>query len=132
MDNINSKAYFDARLAIDKLNAVFNSTKSKDDQYVLNEIAATDKASASKFLSNYFDAAFADKLTAHYVTDKKADNAFVINPKSYFKSDLLESNKVDIKFDAGNTKEQVKFTTKDGLAVTMKLANDAYIVTDIQ
>jgi hypothetical protein len=111
---------------------LFAEAKSADGAFILNPKAADGKEKAVKFLSSYFDTAMVDKLTAHYLTDQKADNAIVTNQKSFFTSNLLATKKEDITFDASNTKDQVKFTTKDGVTYTTKKVNDKFVVAAVQ
>ncbi|KRE46840.1 hypothetical protein [Paenibacillus sp. Soil724D2] len=131
-DAINMKGYIAARIAQEKVDFLFAEAKSTDGAFILNPKAADGKEKAVKFLSSYFDTAMADKLTAHYLTDQKVDNAIVTNKQSFFTSNLLATKKEDITFDASNSKDQVKFTTKDGVTYTTKKANDKFVVADVQ
>lgn len=131
-DAVNMKGYIAARIAQEKVDFLFAEAKSGDGAFILNPKAADGKEKAVKFLSSYFDTAMVDKLTAHYLTDQKADNAIVTNKKSFFSSNLLATKKEDITFDASNTKDQVKFTTKDGVTYTTKKVNDKFVVAAVQ
>ncbi len=125
------KGYIAARIAEEKAEYLFAEAKSKDGGFILNPVAADSKEKAVKFLSNYYDAAMADKLAAHYLTDQTADGAIVTNKTSFFPTNLLDSKKEDITYDTANTKDQVKFTTKDGVTVTTKKVNDKFVLADI-
>ncbi|MBP1963628.1 hypothetical protein [Paenibacillus aceris] len=129
-DAVNMKGYISARIAQEKVGFLFGEAKSKDGKLILNPIAADSKEKAVKFLSSYFDAAMADKLAAHYLTEQKADGAIVTSPAEFFPTNLLNTSKADITFDAANTADQVKFTTKDGATYTTKKVNDKFVVTD--
>lgn len=128
-DAINMKGYIAARIAQEKVEFLFAEAKSADGAFILNPKAADGKEKAVKFLSSYFDTAMVDKLTAHYLTDQ---NAIVTNQKPFFTSNLLATKKEDITFDASNTKDQVKFTTKDGVTYTTKKVNDKFVVAGVQ
>jgi hypothetical protein len=130
-DAINMKGYIGARLAQERVDFLFAEAKSKDGAFILNPLAADSKEKAVKFLSNYFDTALADKLAAHYLTDQKAGEAIVTNKTSFFPTNLLSTKKEDITFDAVNTKDQVKFTTKDGVTYTTKQVNDKFVIVDV-
>ncbi|NOV01218.1 hypothetical protein [Paenibacillus planticolens] len=129
-DAVNMKGYIAARIAQEKAGFLFGEAKSKDDKPILNPIAADSKEKAVKFLSSYFDSAMADKLAAHYLTDQKADGAIVTNAAAFFPTNLLTTTKADITFDAANTADLVKFTTKDGVTYSTKKVDDKFIVTD--
>ncbi|MFC3846669.1 hypothetical protein ACYEXS_35205, partial [Paenibacillus sp. MAH-36] len=130
-DTINMKGYIGARIAQEKVGFLFGEAKSKDGKLILNPIAADSKEKAVKFLSSYFDAAMADKLAAHYLTEQQADGAIVTNPTSFFPTNLLDTTKADVTFDTANTADQVKFTTKDGATYTTKKVNDKFVMTDV-
>jgi|GEM_PF-5117270 len=130
-DAVNLKGYIAARIAEEKAEYLFTEAKSKDGAFILNPVAADSKEKAVKFLSSYYDAAMADKVAAHYLTDQTADGAIVTNKTSFFPTNLLGSKKEDITFDTANTKDQVKFTTKDGVTVTAKKVNDKFVLADI-
>jgi hypothetical protein len=131
-DTTNMKGYIAARIAKEKVDYLFAEAKSADGAFVLNPIAAVDKEAANKFLSSYFDTSMLDTLTTHYLTDKKAGTAILTNTTSYFKTNILATKKEDITFDAANTADLVKFTTKDGAAYTTKKVNDKFVVSDVK
>ncbi|MDR6551136.1 hypothetical protein [Paenibacillus qinlingensis] len=131
-DTTNMKGYIAARIAREKVDYLFAEAKSADGAFVVNPIAATDKETAKKFLSSYVDATMLDTLVNHYVTDTKAGAAFLTNTKSYFTSNILTTKKEDITFDAANTAELVKFTTKDGATYTTKKVNDKYLLAEVK
>ncbi|SDN20604.1 hypothetical protein SAMN04487897_102135 [Paenibacillus sp. yr247] len=130
-DAVNMKGYIGARIAQEKVGFLFGEAKSKDGKLILNPVAADSKEKAVKFLSSYFDTAMADKLAAHYLTEQKADGAIVTNTTSFFPTDLLSTKKEEITFDAANTKDQVKFTTKDGVTYTTKKVNDKFVLGEV-
>ncbi|MZQ85020.1 hypothetical protein GQF01_23175 [Paenibacillus sp. 5J-6] len=130
-DAVNMKGYIGARIAQEKVGFLFGEAKSKDDKFILNPIAADSKEKAVKFLSTYFDAAMADKLAAHYLTEQEADGAIVTNPTSFFPTNLLDTTKADVTFDKANTADQVKFTTKDGATYTTKKVSDKFVISDV-
>lgn len=130
-DATNMKGYIGARIAQEKVGYLFGEAKAKDGKLILNPVAADSKEKAVKFLSSYFDAAMADKLTAHYLTEQQADGAIITNTAPFFPTDLLATTKADITFDGANTSDTVKFTTKDGVTYTTKKVNDKFVVSDV-
>ncbi|OPH48841.1 hypothetical protein BC351_37985 [Paenibacillus ferrarius] len=129
-DALNLKGYIAARISQEKIDFLFAEAKSKDGKLILNPVAADSKEKAVKFLSSYFDAALADKVATHYLTDQKADGAIITNTAPFFPGNLLNTQKQDITFDAANTKDQVAFTTKDGVTYTAKKVNDKFVLAD--
>ncbi|WNR46224.1 hypothetical protein [Paenibacillus roseipurpureus] len=131
-DATNMKGYIAARIAREKVDYLFAEAKSADGAFIVNPVAATDKESAKKFLSSYFDASMLDTLVNHYITDAKAGAAFLTNKTSYFKSNILATKKEEITFDKANTADLVKFTTKDGVTYTTKKVNDKFLVSEVK
>ncbi|NEW09762.1 hypothetical protein GK047_27965 [Paenibacillus sp. SYP-B3998] len=130
-DAVNMKGYIGARIALEKIDFLFGEVKSKDGAFILNPVVADSKEKAVKFLSSYFDAPMAEKIAVHYLTDKKADDAIVTNAASFFPTNLLNTKKEDVTFDAANTLDQVKFTTKEGVTYTMKKVSDKLVLADV-
>lgn len=129
-DAVNSKAYLAARLAQEKLDFVFHDNKDKDGNFILNKFYP-DQDKATAFLSTFYDAALVKSILAFYVTDKKSGDAAIMNKDNFYKKSLNDTKKEDMTFDAANTKDQVKFTTKDGAVYTMKKTGDAFIVASL-
>lgn len=125
-DTVNVKAYLAARLAEEKVDFVFHDNKDKDGNFVLNKFYP-DQDKAVTFLKGFYDAAIVDKMVAFYVQpDGK------INKDNYFKKSLSSTKKDDMTFDAANTNDQVKFTTKDGAVYMLKKANDTFLVAGVE
>jgi major membrane immunogen (membrane-anchored lipoprotein) len=130
-DLVNMKGFIAARIAQEKIVTLFADAKSKDGSFILKSIIADSKEKAVKFLTSYVDAALADKLATHYLTDQKADGAIVTNKTPFFPINLLDLTKDVVTFDAANTADLVKFTTKDGVTVTTKKVNDTFVLSDV-
>jgi len=120
-----------ARIAQEKVTSLFADAKSKDGAFILKPIVADNKEKAVKFLTSYMDAALADKVATHYLTDKTADGAILTNKEPFFPIDLLTLKKDEVTFDAANTATQVVFTTKDGVTITTKKVNDTFVLVDV-
>jgi hypothetical protein len=129
--SFNMKGYIAARLAQEKIDFIFTDTKSKDGASTILNPVANSKEAATKFISVYLDAPLADKVAAHYITDQKAGDSIVTNKTAFIPTNLLDTKKEDITFDTANTKDLVKFTTKDGVIFTTKKVNDKFVLSDI-
>ncbi|KIL41784.1 hypothetical protein SD70_05400 [Gordoniibacillus kamchatkensis] len=130
-DAINTKAYLAARMAQEKIDFVFHDNKDKDGNFILNKYYP-DQDKATAFLSGFYDPALVKSMVAFYVTDKKSGDSPIINKDNFYKKSLTDSKKEEIAFDAANTKDQVKFTTKDGAVYTMKKSGDNFIVANLE
>jgi hypothetical protein len=129
--SFNMKGYIAARMAQEKIDFIFTESKTKDGSNTILNPIANSKEAAVKFISAYVDAPLADNLAAHYITDQKAGDAIITNKTAFVPTKLLDTKKEDITFDAANTKDLVKFTTKDGVVFTTKKVNDKFILSDI-
>jgi len=130
-DSINMQGYIAARIAQEKINLMFADQTAEDGSFVLKFTIADGKESAVKFLTAYVDAGLADKLAAHYITDKKAGDAILTNQTPFFPVDILTLKKEDVTFDAANTADQVVYTTKEGVTVTTKKVNGTFVLVDV-
>jgi hypothetical protein len=130
-DAVNTKAYLAARLAQEKVDFVFHENKDKDGNFILNK-NYLDPEKAAAFLSGFYDPALVKSMLAFYMTDKKSGDATIVNKDNFYKKSLNDTKKEEVTFDAANTKDQVKFTTKDGAVYTLKRSGDTFIVTSIE
>jgi hypothetical protein len=127
----NMKGYIAARMAQEKIDFIFTDSQTKDGASTILNPIANSKESAVKFISTYVDAPLSDKVVAYYITDQKAGDAIITNKTAFIPTKLLDTKKEDITFDAANTTDLVKFTTKDGVVFTTKKVNDKFVLSDV-
>jgi hypothetical protein len=124
-------AFTAARLAEEKINILFHSTK-KDDKPVLNGLIASDKDKAAKFLNAYLEPALTEKVLAYYLTaDKASDGSIIVNAKPFLPASILAAaTKDDVTYEG--TAAEVKLTTKDNGVYTVKKNTEGkYVVSDV-
>lgn len=125
-DAVNVKAYLAARMAEEKVDFVFHDNKDKDGNFVINKFYP-DQDKAKTFLKSFYDVAIVDQMAAFYIQpDSK------INKDNFIKKALSSTKKEDMTFDAANTNDQVKFTTKEGTVYTLKKANETFLVANVE
>jgi hypothetical protein len=125
------KAYTAARIAEEKINILFHTSKAEE-KAVMNPLIATDKDKAAKFLNAYLDSALTEKVLTHYLTaDKAADGSTLVKEEKFLPASILTGapTKDDVTYEG--TQDEVKLTTKDNAVFTLKKnAEGKYIVTD--
>lgn len=109
-------AYTDLLMAEDKLTTLFHKNKAKDGTPIIDAVT-NDKEKAKALLAGYFDAATTDKVLAHYITDKKADGAIVVNKEPFFPTSVAKTKFEDVTVEGD--KKEMKITTKDGGVYTL-------------
>jgi hypothetical protein len=125
------KAFNAAQMAEGKLHTLFHKDTAEDGTPVLNAVTGTPEA-AKELLLGYFDAAVADQIIAHYVTDKTTDAGIVVNAEPFFPSTLQGLKFEDVTVDG--TKEATTIATQDNVVYTVSWSDDAgrYIVTKVE
>jgi hypothetical protein len=125
------KAFNAAAIAEGKVNTLFHKDAAEDGTPLLNKVTGTPEA-ARELLLEYFDAAVVDQILAHYITDKKIDEAIVVNAEPFFTSTLQGLKFEDVTVEG--TKEATTITTKDNVVYTVSWNEEAgkYIVTKIE
>ncbi|WP_199615352.1 hypothetical protein [Paenibacillus alkalitolerans] len=125
------KAFNAATIAEGKLNTLFHKDAAEDGTPVLNTVTKTSEA-ARELLLGYFEAALADQIIAHYVTDKTVDAGIVVNAEPFFPSTLQGLKFEDVTVEG--TKEATTIATKDNVVYTVSWNEEGsrYIVTKIE
>jgi hypothetical protein len=124
------KAYGAVRLAEEKVFIEFQKNKAKDGTPLVDAVT-NDKEKAKALLTGYFDPALADKIIAHYWTDKQVDGLTAVNKTPFFPVSILPTTFADVTVEG--TKQSMKLTTKDGglFTVVWSEPDKTFKVSDI-
>ncbi|WP_274364408.1 hypothetical protein [Paenibacillus thermotolerans] len=130
------KAFNAAAMAEGKVHTLFAKDTYEDEATgettpLLNLTTGTPEA-ARELLLKYFDAALADQIMTHYITDKTIDAGIVVNAEPFFTSTLQGLKFEDVTVEG--TKEAATITTKDNVVYTVSWNEEAgkYIVMSVE